>query len=84
MTRKSSCATWLLFMTMIKRLFFVLLFVSISGCQTVAPWEREVLAKEEMSWIPDPLEQTLENQIYFSKEAASGGLGSAGGGCGCN
>ena len=51
---------------------------------TVAPWEREVLAKEEMSWIPDPLEQTLENQIYFSKEAASGGLGSAGGGCGCN
>ena len=71
-------------MTMTKWTFLVLLLVSTSGCQTVAPWEREVLAKEEMSWVPDPLEQTLENQIYFSKEAASGGLESAGSGCGCN
>ena len=41
-------------------------------------------AKDEMSWTSDPLGQTLEQQVHFSKEAASGGLGSAGGGCGCN
>lgn len=66
---------------------YVVLFlclVTVPGCQTVAPWEREILAKDEMSWASDPLRQTLEQQVHFSKEAASGGLGSAGGGCGCN
>ena len=72
MTSKMKC-TWL----------FVCL-LTLAGCQAVAPWEREVLAKDEMSWTSDPLGQTLEQQIHFSKEAASVGLGSAGGGCGCN
>lgn len=55
-----------------------------SGCTTVKPWERGTLSKKEMSWSPDPLANTLSEHIYFAKEAAAGGYGSAGGGCGCN
>ena len=56
----------------------------VTGCTTVKPWQRGTLAKPEMSWSPDPLETTLENHIYYSKEASFGGTAAAGGGCGCN
>ena len=66
----------------------ILLAISIallaSGCTTVKPWERGTLSKKEMAWSPDPLSATLSEHIYFAKEAAAGGYGSAGGGCGCN
>jgi hypothetical protein len=57
---------------------------ALGGCTTVQPWERGVLAKEEMSWSPNRLEATLNGHVYFSKEASSGGGAAAGGGCGCN
>ncbi len=50
----------------------------------VEPWERDVLAKEEMELVTDPLEAAIDDHIYFSKEASSGGRGFGGGGCGCN
>lgn len=58
----------------------------ISGCSTmgVEAWERDVLAKDEMQLVADPLEAALDDHIYFSKEASSGGRGFGGGGCGCN
>jgi len=56
----------------------------LSGCETVEPWERGTLARREMQWQPDPREISLQAQIFASKEASSGGLGAAGGGCGCN
>jgi hypothetical protein len=56
----------------------------VSGCQSVQAWERGVLAKPEMAIDPDPLETTLNNHIYFSKEASNGGHSATGGGCGCN
>jgi len=56
------------------------------GCASlgVEPWERELLAAPGMEIDPDPLETALNEHIYFSKEASTGGLGTAGGGCGCN
>jgi len=33
---------------------------------------------------PDKLEFFLDDHIYFSKEASTGGQGVGGGGCGCN
>ncbi|MCB1732450.1 MAG: DUF4266 domain-containing protein [Halieaceae bacterium] len=48
------------------------------------PWERGTLAKREMQWQPDGREISLQAQINASKEATSGGMGAAGGGCGCN
>ncbi|MES2624381.1 MAG: DUF4266 domain-containing protein [Pseudomonadota bacterium] len=57
---------------------------SISACTPVAAWERGTLARPEMALDADPLETTLNNHIYFSKEASSGGNSASGGGCGCN
>jgi hypothetical protein len=58
--------------------------IVLCGCETVQPWERGILAKEEMQWQTDVMEAQLRGQIYASKEASSGGAGAAGGGCGCN
>lgn len=64
---------------------FILLGIFVlSGCTAVKPWERGTLSKKEMAWSPDPLAAQLGEHIYFAKEAAAGGYGSAGGGCGCN
>ena len=57
-----------------------------SGCTSmgVEPWERDVLAKDEMQLTTDEIEAATDDHIYFSKEASSGGRGFGGGGCGCN
>jgi len=64
----------------------LILLGTISGCSSmgVEPWERDILAKEEMQLTTDPIEATTDDHIYFSKEASSGGRGFGGGGCGCN
>lgn len=60
--------------------------VILGGCSSlgVEPWERDVLAKDEMQLVADPLGVSIDEHIYFSKEASSGGRGFGGGGCGCN
>lgn len=61
--------------------------VVVSGCtliEPVQPWQRGYLAKSTMSFSPDPLEARLSQHIHTSREAASGGYGIGGGGCGCN
>jgi uncharacterized protein DUF4266 len=69
-----------------KALYLALCCVVLSGCKSlgVEPWQRDVLAKPEMALDGDPLEAALDDHIYFSKEASSGGRGFGGGGCGCN
>lgn len=58
----------------------------VSGCSSlgVQPWERDVLARPEMSLDANALDAAIDDHIYFSKEASSGGRGFGGGGCGCN
>jgi len=58
--------------------------VFTSGCSSVEPWERGNLAKPEMQVSGDPVDELLMEQVFYSKEASSGGVGAAGGGCGCN
>ena len=60
--------------------------VCLSGCSRVGvqPWDRDVLARSDMQIVSDPLEASIDEHIYFSKEASSGGQGFGGGGCGCN
>jgi hypothetical protein len=55
-----------------------------SGCTTVKPWERDVLARPDMAWEPDALEARRNAHIRYSKEASLPGGGAGGGGCGCN
>jgi len=62
---------------------------SLGGCSNakfvrVQPWERTALADATMRSDRDPLETTMAEHIYFSREAASGGRGVGGSGCGCN
>jgi len=69
------------------RLGFVALIATMAcGCASmgVEPWERDILAKDEMQLTTDPIEAGTDDHIYFSKEASSGGRGFGGGGCGCN
>ena len=56
----------------------------ISGCATVRPWDRDLLAKKSMRFVPLPHELAVDDHIYFSKEGSTGGMDAAGGGCGCN
>jgi hypothetical protein len=55
---------------------------ALGGCATVEPWERDLHAREDMR--PNERDTAIDDHIYFSKEASSGGRGFAGGGCGCN
>ena len=69
------------------RLFIVttaMLGLAACAFEPVHPWDRDLLAEEKMQLVPDPVENFLDEHIYFSKEAASGGQGIGGGGCGCN
>ena len=61
----------------------ILLLLTI-GCATVKPWQRGTLAREDMQLGGDPMDAAIDDHVYFSREASSGGRGFAGGGCGCN
>jgi len=50
----------------------------------VKPWERGTLARDDMQLVTDALELSVDEHIYFSKEASTGGVNVQGGGCGCN
>lgn len=58
----------------------------IAGCSTIGvkPWQRDLLARPAMQLDAYPLDSAIDDHVYFSKEAASGGRGFGGGGCGCN
>ena len=64
----------------------LLSLLCLSGCASlgVEPWERDLLAKKEMALTAAPIDAALDDHIYFSKEASSGGKSFGGGGCGCN
>ena len=57
-----------------------------TGCSTVGakPWQRGLLAREDMQLDGNAVDAAIDDHMYFSKEASSGGRGFAGGGCGCN
>jgi Domain of unknown function (DUF4266) len=61
----------------------ILLWLS-SGCATVKPWQREILADPIMQPGRNPIAAGQLEHIYFAREAASGGTTVGGGGCGCN
>lgn len=70
------------------RLAMVLAISATAACTAlpppVQPWQKGVLARPEMTFETDKLEARYVEHTYFSKEAASGGSGVGGGGCGCN
>lgn len=60
--------------------------LAVGGCASlgVQPWERDLLAQPAMQLVASPMDAAADDHTYFSKEAATGGRGFGGGGCGCN
>ena len=58
----------------------------LGGCNSVGvkPWQRNVLSREDMRPGGNGLDDAIDDHLYFSKEASSGGRSFGGGGCGCN
>jgi len=56
----------------------------MTNFETVKPWQKGILAKEEMALEGDPIDAYVNDHIYFSKEGSTGGTSVGGGGCGCN
>jgi hypothetical protein len=57
--------------------------LAMTGCASVAPYERGTLAHPTMS-TEDPYTSGLDEHVRAVSEGASGGLNGGGGGCGCN
>ena len=71
--------------TILKVFLTVLALAAVSaGCRTVQPWERGTLSDYTMRPDRDPLTDSFKEHVYFTREAAAGGRGVGGGGCGCN
>ena len=65
----------------------VLPLLLAQGCALqpwVQPYERERLADPIMSMERDPVSTSYIDHVFELREGARGGMGSAGGGCGCN
>lgn len=67
-----------------RKLAALLVIASLAGCAHVRPRERETLARRNMKFAPDPIEDELDLHMQEAREGSSGGYGSSGGGCGCN
>lgn len=68
------------------RMYLTILILSclwMSGCTSVAPWERGTLAKPHMATDPHPLQMIMSAHNYSSREAAASTHAAGGGGCGC-
>lgn len=69
------------------RMWWLLPAVLAGGCamQKVEPWDRELLARPEMSFSGSSTEDEIRGRTFNAKEGsggAGGGLTSVG--CGCN
>lgn len=69
-----------------RRLCILLLVTLVAGCSSlgVRPWQRDILSRSDMQPGGSALNDAINDHLYFSKEASSGGRSYAGGGCGCN
>lgn len=65
-------------------LIAIVLLASACSSVGVKPWQRDLLAREDMQPSGGSLDAAIDDHLYFSKEASSGGRSFAGGGCGCN
>lgn len=66
----------------------VLVVLSLAGgCALpppVKPWQKEHLARPEMSLDVGAPDLRYSDHVYVSREGSAGGSGIGGGGCGCN
>jgi hypothetical protein len=72
----------------ISKIFVCALLLTLSACSNFEPWvkpyERANLADPIMSFGRDPVSASYSHHVHEAREGARGGVGSSGGGCGCN
>jgi Domain of unknown function (DUF4266) len=75
----------------LRRCIKIALIVSsfyLAACSPIKPWvkpyERQNIVDEVMSFDRDPVANSYLHHVYDAREAARGGDGASGGGCGCN
>jgi hypothetical protein len=59
------------------------LFLFLSGCAAVQPWEKGLLAEEQMRLAQTRPGRGFVEHVLITIEQAEGGQAGAGGGCGC-
>lgn len=61
---------------------------ALCACAPIEPWvkpyERQNIADPIMSFERDPVADGYLHHVHDAREAARGGAGASGGGCGCN
>lgn len=60
------------------------LCLSLVGCVTVRPEDKEFLADPSMTFGSDGSDRAQEEHVLSNREGSFGGGGVGGGGCGCN
>jgi len=72
--------------TILAPLFALGLVLGLVGCgrYAVRPDEKEFLADRIMQPDYDSQDQAVTQHVLSNREAAQGGYGAGGGGCGCN
>lgn len=63
---------------------FGLFVLAISGCSTLAPQQRAILADPTMQFGAEARHDAALHHAIDNREGSMGGTGVAGGGCGCN
>ena len=66
------------------KLALSLVLLVAAGCATVKPYEREYLSRPSMDRDREATEAKFYSHVLDAREGATGGVGTAGGGCGCN
>ena len=63
-----------------RAIVLVIIGFLLAACNSlgVKPWERGTLALAEMEFGSSAVDDVIDDHLYFSKEASSGG------GCGCS
>ena len=65
-------------------LIFPSILLSLSGCATVAPQQRAILADPTMQFDAEAKHDAALHHALENREGSMGGTGVSGGGCGCN
>ena len=68
----------------IARISLVFAAILLTGCATVKPQQRSVLADPIMQFEGDPQANAQLRHAIDNREGSYGGGGVSGGGCGCN
>lgn len=65
-------------------LLVAMLALAASGCSTVRPQDKELLADPAMSYGAGGEAEAQEEHVLTNREGAAGAGRTSGGGCGCN